>query len=135
MDSILMRLKKDEVRRVRQKMGLSQENMATDLELSQSQYCRIENGECATSYEKIIEISKILKVSPNDIIEFGEQFVFNNCSQSGKNNTIHNNQDFTEERKAYLEQIEYLKAQNAELMKIIQNTKYKTELTHRFSMF
>ena len=122
MDSILMRLKKDEVRRVRQKMGLSQENMATDLELSQSQYCRIENGECAVDIQKAVQIAEILKVNVMDIIDFNSPQQFYYCSQSGNNNsTINNNQEFEQERKAYLEQIKFLQEQNAELLRMAQS--------------
>jgi len=98
--------------------------MATEVGLSQSQYSRIENGESAVSFEKVIEISRVLNVSPYEIIDYGSNQTFNNCNQSGNNHsTITNNQDFTEERKELLEQIKYLQEQNTELLKIIQNLK------------
>ena len=88
-------------------------------------YSRIENGNSAISYAKVIEISKVLNVATEDIIEKGDSdnFIFNNCNQSGKIDSINNNYDFEQERKAYLEQIKYLQEQNAELLKIIQNLK------------
>ena len=122
MENIIFRLRTDEVRRIRQQMGLSQENMAAEIGLSQSQYSRIEQGDCSVPFEKITEISKVLNVSPEEILEVGDNFVFNHCNQSGKIETI-NNQDFTEERKAYLEQIKFLQEQNAELFKMVQNLK------------
>ena len=125
MENITLKLKADEVRRIRQQKGLSQENMAGELGLSQSQYSRIEQGDCAVSYEKVFEISQILDVTPEEIIETGKNFIFHNCncSQAGniEKNTINNNQDFTEERKAYLEQIKFLQEQNAELLKMVQS--------------
>jgi len=120
MENIIFRLKTDEIRRLRQLKGLSQENMATEMGLSQSQYSRIEHGDSAVSFEKVFEISKILNVSPDDIIEQGKNFIFNNCTcnQAGniEKNTIHNNQDCSETLKALLEQ-------NAEILKIIQSKK------------
>jgi len=127
MENITLKLKTDEVRKIRQQKGLSQENMAHEIGLSQSQYSRIEQGDCAVSFEKVFEISRVLNVNPDEIIEQGKNFIFNNCTcnQAGniEKNTINNNQDFTEERKAYLEQINFLQEQNAELLKMIQTKK------------
>ena len=120
MENITLKLKADEVRRIRQQKGLSQENMAGELGLSQSQYSRIEQGDCAVSYEKVFEISQILDVTPNEIIDCGKCQAFYNCTQSGNNiekiDTINNNQDCAELLKTLLEQ-------NTELLKMIQKLK------------
>jgi len=63
MENIIFRLRTDEVRKIRQQKGLSQENVANEIGLSQSQYSRIEQGDCAVPYEKVTEISNVLKVS------------------------------------------------------------------------
>ena len=119
------KIKTDEIRKIRQQKGLSQEYMATKVGLSQPQYSRVEQGDCTVAYEKVIEIAKVLNVSPNDIIEQSNSFIFNNCNcnQAGniEKNTIYNNQDFTAILKALLEQTKNIQEQNAELLKIIQS--------------
>jgi len=123
MENITFKLKTDEVRKIRQQKGLSQDNMAADMGLSQSQYSRIEQGDCAVPFEKVIEISKILNVSPDEITECKNWQTFYNCNQAGNHNTQNNNQDCTEILKALLEQMKNIQVQNAELLKMAQKLK------------
>ncbi|MCT4215266.1 helix-turn-helix transcriptional regulator [Elizabethkingia anophelis] len=103
-----MHVKTEEIRRIRRERDFSQEYMAEMLNLSQSQYSRLENNESPIDFEKIGKIAIILDVNPFDILEFSEQS-FINCSQSGNINTINNNEDFRSERESYLQQIKELK--------------------------
>ncbi|MCT3991081.1 helix-turn-helix transcriptional regulator [Elizabethkingia anophelis] len=103
-----MHVKTEEIRRIRRERDFSQEYMAEMLNLSQSQYSRLENNESPIDFEKIGKIAIILDVNPFDILEFSEQS-FINCSQSGNINTINNNEDFKNERESYLQQIKELK--------------------------
>jgi transcriptional regulator with XRE-family HTH domain len=116
-----MKLKSEKVNNIRTNKGLSQENMANEMGISQTQYGRIENGKCSVSLDRVIEISKILDLPLNDIIEASENFIFNNCNQSEKIDTINNNQNFEQERQAYLTQIKYLEEQNTDFFKLIQS--------------
>ncbi|MEN5133451.1 helix-turn-helix transcriptional regulator [Elizabethkingia anophelis] len=102
-----MHVKTEEIRRIRREKDFSQEYMAEMLNLSQSQYSRLENNESPIDFEKIGKIAIILDVNPFDILEFSEQS-FINCSQSGNINTINNNEDFKHERDSYLQQIKEL---------------------------
>ncbi|MDV3928560.1 XRE family transcriptional regulator [Elizabethkingia anophelis] len=106
--AITMHVKTEEIRRIRRERDFSQEYMAEMLNLSQSQYSRLENNESPIDFEKIGKIAIILDVNPFDILEFSEQS-FINCSQSGNINTINNNEDFKNERESYLQQIKELK--------------------------
>ncbi|WP_454059744.1 helix-turn-helix domain-containing protein [Elizabethkingia ursingii] len=103
-----MHVKTEEIRRIRRERDFSQEYMAEMLNLSQSQYSRLENNESPIDFEKVGKIAIILDVNPFDILEFSEQS-FINCSQSGNINTINNNEDFKHERESYLQQIKELK--------------------------
>ncbi|HFK5528241.1 helix-turn-helix domain-containing protein [Elizabethkingia anophelis] len=103
-----MHVKTEEIRRIRREKDFSQEYMAEMLNLSQSQYSRLENNESPIDFEKVGKIAIILDVNPFDILEFSEQS-FINCSQSGNINTINNNEDFKHERESYLQQIKELK--------------------------
>ncbi len=75
------------VRAVRELMGMSQEYVAQKLDISQSKLSKIENDEIKLTFEEVYEISKILGVDINNIINFDKSFVFNSCTQSGY---IHN---------------------------------------------
>jgi transcriptional regulator with XRE-family HTH domain len=120
-----MKLRTDEIRRLRRVKDFSQDYMADVLGLSQSQYSRIENGECNVALDKAKTISEILGVNPLDLLDFGEGQAFFYCSQSGNIETINNNGDFEQERKAYLSQIEELKRDKKFLMEQIELLKVK----------
>ena len=125
MNEVTLKLKSDEIRKIRQQKGLSQENMAAEVGLSQSQYSRIEQGDCAVEIDKVVKIAQILEVDFIDILDLGNAQNFYNCSLAGNNigNTVHYNQDFENERKTFLAHTEELKEQIAELQKILQNLK------------
>ncbi len=114
-----MYIDKEKIRKIRREKDFSQEYMAESLGLSQSQYFRIENGECSIDLEKINSISEVLGINPLDIIEFSEKQVFSNCSQSGNLNTIYNQDNFENER-AYLMQIQDLKEEIQFLRKLAE---------------
>ncbi|MCP4551789.1 MAG: helix-turn-helix transcriptional regulator [Bacteroidetes bacterium] len=52
---------------LRQKKGLSQENIALELGISQKAYSKIENGQTLLNHEKLFKIAEILEISPKDI--------------------------------------------------------------------
>ncbi|MDR2652502.1 MAG: helix-turn-helix domain-containing protein [Prevotellaceae bacterium] len=116
--NIQLKLKTKEVRRSRLAKNYARDYMADQLEITQSQYSRIEKGECAVGFDKVLKIVQILDVNWLDIIDFGTEQIFYKCNQSGNNNTnTMYNQDFETERKAYLAQIEELKTQILEYKK------------------
>ncbi|MDR3327907.1 MAG: helix-turn-helix transcriptional regulator [Prevotellaceae bacterium] len=94
----------------------TQNYMADELGLTQSQYSRIENGECSVDFNRVAQIAKTLEINLMDIIDWGDTQQFYNCNQAGNNNTMNNYQEFESERKAYLAQIEELK-QDKEFLK------------------
>ncbi len=118
-----MLLKTERIREIRRKKDFSQDYMAEVLGLSQSQYSRIENAECSIDIDKANKIAEILEVNPLDIVDFYNKQEFINCSQSGNINTINNNNDFEEERKSYLLQIEELKKDKEFLIQEYQSLK------------
>jgi transcriptional regulator with XRE-family HTH domain len=74
----------DKVKFYRELKRLSQENVAFDLGLNQSQYSRRESGTIKFNAEEIEKLSKLLDVSANDL--FGEEtIIFNNKDQKGGN--------------------------------------------------
>jgi transcriptional regulator with XRE-family HTH domain len=63
MEKILKR-----IRETRKQRGYSLENMATELNISDSAYRKIENNQTKLSLEKFLQITKILDVSINDLV-------------------------------------------------------------------
>jgi transcriptional regulator with XRE-family HTH domain len=62
---------------IRNKKGLSYENMAMDLDLSVSAYRKIETGETKLTVERLVEISKILETPLDEFLETNSQKNFN----------------------------------------------------------
>jgi len=123
-----MYIKTEQIRKLRREKDFSQEYMAEMLELSQSQYSRIENGECSIDLEKTNRIAEVLGANPLDIIEFSDKQAYINCTNSGYYmNTFNNSENFEKEREAYLAQIkelkedkEFLKQENLSLKKMLE---------------
>ena len=74
----------DKVKFYRELKRLSQENVAFDLGLNQSQYSRRESGTIKFNAEEIEKLSKLLDVSANELFS-DETVVFNNSNQTGGN--------------------------------------------------
>lgn len=81
------------IRAVRDMQGVSQEYLASKLGISQSTMSKIENDEMPVTLEKLFEISQVLDLDINKIINFDKSVIFNSCSQSG----LHNHYTFTSE--------------------------------------
>ncbi len=79
------------IRAIRDMQGISQEYLANQLGISQSTMSKIENDEMAVNFEKLYEISQILGVDINNVLNFDKSVVFNSCNQSG----LHNHYTFT----------------------------------------
>lgn len=66
------------IRKLRELKGLSQENMAYELDMSIAGYGKIERNEVSVNYDKLLKISETLNVRIEDIIGFDEKVAFNN---------------------------------------------------------
>lgn len=72
------------IRKIRELKGFSQEYMAHKLSISQRAYSKLERNEIKIDWDRINEISDVLEVNPIDLINFDDNLIFNNCTQSGK---------------------------------------------------
>lgn len=106
----------ENIRKIRELRGFSQDYMAQQLKVSQKTYSNIE-----TDKKKIIDremlfgISEVLSVDPVKLLTFDEGPLFNNVfwervNVSGMFNTVHNN--FEEERKLFEKQLKKLEEEN-----------------------
>jgi len=58
------------IKKYRQEKGLTQLNLAMQLELSQEYICRVEKGQKFMSLKKLFELADILDVSIKKIFDF-----------------------------------------------------------------
>lgn len=71
------------IKHIRELKNVTQEYMASQLNLSTRAYSKIETGETQLTINRLNEISKILDITPLEILGFDEKQVFNNCKQDG----------------------------------------------------
>lgn len=71
------------IKQIRELKNLTQEFIASQLNLSVRAYSKIETGETQLTINRLNEISSILGVDPVEILEFDEKQIFNNCKQEG----------------------------------------------------
>ena len=115
----------NKIRQIRTLKGFSQDNMATELGISQKAYSLIENNESNINEEKLNKISKILKVTVDDIKNFNsDKIIHQNNHDSSTGYIVENlhqqNQDLLESLKQQYEQrIDDLKKENEFLKKLI----------------
>jgi transcriptional regulator with XRE-family HTH domain len=70
------------IRKIREIKGLSQENLAAELEMSITGYGKIERNEVSVNIDKLSKIGKVLGLSVEDIIGFDENIAFNNFNST-----------------------------------------------------
>jgi len=65
----------ENIRKIREKKHLSQENVADDLGMTQASYGLIENGKRKLSYEKLQQIAIVFNCNVIDIITYPKEYV------------------------------------------------------------
>lgn len=113
----------EKIRKIRELKGYSQDYMSQQLNISQRAYSKLEREEIKLDWQRINDISKVLEIDPVELISFDDSLIFNNCTQSGKSNTINNN--FPDElRNQYELRISEMKEEVVYLRSLIKKTKY-----------
>ena len=101
----------DNIRKLRELRGLSQENVASDLGMSPTGFGKIERNEVSITIDKLTKVAKVLDTSIETILDFDDKTVFiKNLNpkinkQFGQYSPIN---DFDEIRKLYEKQIKLL---------------------------
>lgn len=72
------------IRQLRELKGFTQEYMAEQLTMSQRAYSKLERNETKLDWNKILDIANLLEIEPMDLVNFDDNLIFNNCTQSGK---------------------------------------------------
>jgi transcriptional regulator with XRE-family HTH domain len=95
------------IRKIRELKGFSQDYVAQKLAISQRQYSRIEQNESDIQLSKLESIGEILDVTPQQLLGFDEKFIFQNCE-----NAFGNNQNYyaysEKEQELYEKRIDHL---------------------------
>ena len=60
----------ENIKQARKLKGLTQKEVANHFHMTQQQYSRFENGIFELNYFQIVEICKLLDISPNEIFGF-----------------------------------------------------------------
>ena len=60
----------ENIKLARKAKDLTQSDIAKKMLMTQQQYSRFENGVFELNYQQIVDICKLLQISPNDIFEF-----------------------------------------------------------------
>jgi len=107
------------IKKLRELKNFTQSHLASELGITQSAYSKIELGETEVSYTKLTKIAQVLGMSPEEIMTFNEQMIFNVMhNQTGNGFVI--NKGFTEnEKKLYEDQIGHLKEEINYLKKVL----------------
>lgn len=103
------------IKQIRELKNLTQEYMASQLNLSTRAYSKIETGETQLTINRLNEISSALGIDPIEVLGFDDKLVFNNCKQDGYIGINHVNfpdkliQQYEETIQSLKEQIQLLK--------------------------
>lgn len=106
------------IKKLRELKNLTQEHMASALDLDQSAYSRIEKGMTKVTHERVVKIAEVLGVEPEDIYAFDESQIFNIGTQHGDNGKIIKMLN-DKERSLYEEMIKTLREENEYLKKTL----------------
>jgi transcriptional regulator with XRE-family HTH domain len=71
----------DNIRKIRELKGFSQQNLADEIKVDQKTISRIEKGDLSPKFETMIAISKVLSVTLSQLLSFNESLIFNNYNQ------------------------------------------------------
>ena len=115
------------IKTIRERKNLTQEFVANQLGMSQNNYSNIENGTVKLTIDRLIEISKILDVSAEELIANESQtFNFHNSNIEKFYGYIENLQEENKELthttiKILSDQITYLQKENERLYKLLES--------------
>jgi len=79
----------EKIKNIRELKNLTQEYVAEKLGITQAAYSKIESGTTKISYDKLFQISNILDIEIQELLNFDSQKIFNNLNNvKGNNNGV-----------------------------------------------
>lgn len=95
----------EKITQKRSQKGYTYENMAHDLGLTPSGYRKIEKGETKLSVEKMFQISTVLDIPINELLDIGENWIQNNSYNKDSSISAQKIEHFYQENKEMLEKL------------------------------
>ena len=95
----------EKITQKRSQKGYTYENMADDLGLTPSGYRKIEKGETKLSVEKMFQISTVLDIPINELLDIGENWIQNNSYNKDSSISAQKIEHFYQENKEITEQL------------------------------
>ena len=123
----------EKLRKVSEMKGISQEYMATQLNMSPQAFGKIEREETKLDFGRLETIAKLMQVDPLDIVNFDESQIFNNTfnnhASNQKNFIMHNNEYINplieNTIKILQEEVQQLRTSNQLLIQLIERSNKK----------
>jgi transcriptional regulator with XRE-family HTH domain len=72
----------NKIHKIRELKNITAKDMADRLDMTLSGYQRIERDEVSINMERLLEISGIFEMKPEEVMTFDEKFIFNNYDNS-----------------------------------------------------
>ena len=72
----------ENIRKVRELKGFSQQNLADEIKVDQKTVSRIEKGQLSPRFELLVAIANALSVKIHSLLDFNDNLVFNNFIQA-----------------------------------------------------
>jgi transcriptional regulator with XRE-family HTH domain len=96
------------IRKIRELKGFTQQNLADEIDVSQKSLSRIENGQISATFSTILKICAALNVKLNELLEFNEQYIFNSytLNQQGGEYIAYNNTEVKQIETLYEKMLE-----------------------------
>lgn len=93
----------ENIRKIRELKGFSQQNLADEIGVDQKTVSRIEKGTLSPKFELLVKISKTMSINLSQLLDFDEKFIFNNYNQNhqGGNFVAYNNTEIEKVEELY----------------------------------
>jgi len=93
----------ENIRKIRELKGFSQQNLADEIKVDQKTISRIEKGDISPKFETLVSVSKSLSVSFSQLLLFNENLIFNNYiqEQHGGQFVAYNNTEIEKAEELY----------------------------------
>lgn len=93
----------ENIRKIRELKGFSQQVFGNELTISQKQVSRIETGKTSVTFLLLNRICKVLDVDLKTLLNFDDKFIYNNNNhnQNGGEFIAYNNTDIDKVEKLY----------------------------------
>jgi transcriptional regulator with XRE-family HTH domain len=108
------------IRKLRELATLKQQDVASQLGISQKAYSKIENGETEITLSRLQKLSEIFKTTLQNLLEFDEKYIYNNYqTHTGDAIVISKTvSDFLQQ--TYEKTLETIQDNNKEQVKLLQ---------------